>query len=320
MKKILLASTALVGLAGAASAEIAISGYAELGIGGGDAIETQFINDFTLQFDMTSTTDGGVEFGASAELQSDGSPNPNGNASWDNLNAWVSGSFGKITLGEVDGAFDWALTEVAAGSSIFDEHTTHVGYDGNGFFDGDYDNQQLRYEYSFGDFAAAISAELDDTTGTGHMDPTFQVGVKWKGSMGGMDVGAGLGYVSADGYDVIGVSANAALAAGFKVGLNYSDFEADTGGFASHRFGTLTGGDSGTHVAVGVTYQTGALLLHANYGKYEFDNNPDIDGWGVVANYDLGGGMLATAGYASDVDAATAGDQNQFSAGLALSF
>ncbi len=66
MKKILLATTALVGFAGAAAAEITMSGYAEMGIAGGDGpgIETQFHQDWQINFDLVGETDGGLSFGA----------------------------------------------------------------------------------------------------------------------------------------------------------------------------------------------------------------------------------------------------------------
>ena len=44
---------------------------------------------------------------------------------------WVNGSFGNITLGDTDGAFDWALSEVGALTAITDDHTSHAGYSGN---------------------------------------------------------------------------------------------------------------------------------------------------------------------------------------------
>ncbi|HEX9858652.1 MAG TPA: porin, partial [Paracoccaceae bacterium] len=49
MKKILLATTALVGFAGAAAAEVALTGYAEIGVAGGNGgVETQFWNDIDV--------------------------------------------------------------------------------------------------------------------------------------------------------------------------------------------------------------------------------------------------------------------------------
>ncbi|MEO1580050.1 MAG: porin, partial [Pseudomonadota bacterium] len=74
MKKVLLASTALVVSAGIAAADVSLSGSAELGIFDDDT-ETQFHTDIDVTFTMSGETDGGLTFGASIDLdESDGDP------------------------------------------------------------------------------------------------------------------------------------------------------------------------------------------------------------------------------------------------------
>ena len=69
MKTLLLASTALVATAGIAAAEVTITGYAEIGIVGGDAYATdQWHSDIDVTFAMTGESDGGLAFGASVDL------------------------------------------------------------------------------------------------------------------------------------------------------------------------------------------------------------------------------------------------------------
>ena len=61
----ILASTALVATAGAASAQdIALSGMAEMGIFGGQDIDTQFFTDVDVTFTMSGEADNGLTFGA----------------------------------------------------------------------------------------------------------------------------------------------------------------------------------------------------------------------------------------------------------------
>ena len=63
MKNILYATTALVATAGIASADVSISGFAEVGIfdtGNGDM---QLFNDIDVTFSMTGETEGGISFG-----------------------------------------------------------------------------------------------------------------------------------------------------------------------------------------------------------------------------------------------------------------
>src|SRR6056297_1358365 len=78
MKKILFATTALVASAGIASAEVALSGYAELGVFenqngtgdgfSGDATKAQVFSDIDVTFSMSGEADNGLTFGASIDL------------------------------------------------------------------------------------------------------------------------------------------------------------------------------------------------------------------------------------------------------------
>jgi len=277
-----------------------------------------------VNFNMSGSTDNGLEFGAKVQLDdTNGSHSVNGTPTFDDEAVWVSGSFGKVTLGETDGAFDWALAEIYSGSAIFDDHSTHAGAYWFTGLDGVYDNQVMRYEYSFGDFAVALSAEMDDTS-TG--DTNWAIGGKWSGSMGGMDVSAGLGYQDNGANSVVGVSASAAMSNGFSVALGYADLD----GIASHWTQSGTTGTTSAFAdswyGVGVAYTTGALTVGANYGSYDTDIG-DVSGWGLVVNYDLGGGAVAMAGYgSSDVPAGAdfgsfnGNGEDTFSVGLGLSF
>lgn len=319
MKKVLLASTALVGFAGAAAAEVSLSGYAEIGVFGGSDIETQFHNDIVVNINMSGTTDNGLEFGAKVQLDdTNGADAINGSPTFDDEAVWVSGSFGKVTLGETDGAFDWALSEIYAGSALADDHSTHAGAYWYTGLDSTYDNQIMRYEYSFGDFAAALSVEMDDT-GVG--DENIGLGAKWAGAMGGMDVSAGLGFQDNGTNSVWGLSASAAMANGVSVSFGYADLD----GTVFHSSTVIAGSPaSDSWWGLGVAYTTGALTVGANYGVFDTTAG-DIAGYGVVANYDLGGGAVAMFGYGhSDCDVAcgswNGGGENTWSAGLGLSF
>ena len=341
MKKILLASTALVGFAGAAAAEISLSGYAEIGIFGGDDVETQFHNDWQVNFNFSSTTDSGVEFGGKVQIEEGNSPSAiNGNVGSDDEAFWVSGAFGKVTLGETDGAFDWALSEIYSGTGLQDDHSTHAGAYWFTGLDGNYDNQIMRYEYSFGDFGVALSAEMDDdincattvcgATGDGiTSDVSFALGGKWAGNISGVDVGAGIGYQDNGTNSVWGLSGSAGFSNGFSVALGYADLDG-----ISDAVGNGTPVDSWWGIGVAYTPATmSALTLGVNYGEYDatnaVDDNPS--GWGIVANYDLGGGAVAMASYGSssgtgvtnggaDYGAGNGNGPDTFSLGLGLSF
>jgi len=305
MKKILLATTALVGFAGAAAAEVSISGYAEMGIAGGNAgAITQFWTDANVVFAMSGTTDGGLEFGAKVDLDSlPANVGPGMTQGGESM--WISGSFGKLTMGDTDGALDWAASEIYMGTAIADDHSSHAGAYWNSGLDGSAGGQIARYEYSFGSFAAAVSAEIDNT---GAGNNVFGVGVKYSGDMGGTAVGFGLGYQDNSVSQVWAASANATMSNGIAINAGYADLDA-----------------AGTWAGIGLGYTTGALLVQANYGAYD-TGAVTVDGWGLVANYDLGGGAVLMAGYgtgdtpAGNEIGGTYGSTDTFSIGLGLSF
>ncbi|MDG4650589.1 porin, partial [Roseibacterium sp. SDUM158017] len=321
------ATTALVATAGVAMADVAISGYAEMGIAGGSdnaandtAGVTQFFQDIDVTFTMSGTSDNGLTFGASVDIDETAA----GTNSFDDngTTVFISGDFGTLTMGDTDGAFDWALTEANIGSpgSIDDSETLHAGYSGNSGLDGTYDGQVLRYDYSMAGFGAALSVEMDDTVDGG--DPAYGLGAKYSGDIAGGSYGIGIGYqtvndtdgatVGDQGTDVIGFSASVSLDSGLSAALNYSQID-----------GTGTDADEdGVHMAIGASYTFDAITVHANYGSYDWDDaatTPDSSGYGLAAAYDLGGGLSAHLGYGySDNDGID--DESSWSLGLAMSF
>lgn len=307
MKKVLFATTALVASAGFAAADVTLSGSAEMGIqDAGGAAGVEFFNDLDVTFKLSGATDNGLSFGATIDLDEVGDDddvagvgagdaigsNPRNTAtSLEEHSVFISGDFGTITMGDTDGAFDKVMQEVNfAAGSINDAETTHTGFSGNAGLDGTTDGQILRYDYSFGDFALAVSAELDDL---GTQDDVYGIGIRYTADFGGTTIGFGLGFQDAGtGGDITGVSIDANFGNGFVAGINYWD---------------TTGND---HTAIGVGYTMDALSIGVNYGEF----GTGADGFGLAVNYDLGGGAVVQFGYGSG----TAVDA--WSLGVAMSF
>jgi outer membrane protein OmpU len=116
MKKVLFATTALVATAGVASADVAISGSAEMGIVGGERYDnnTQFLQSVDVRFAMTGTADNGLSFGATIDLDdlADGAilgNDPVDSRTFSDFTVFISGELGTLTMGDTDGALDWAL-------------------------------------------------------------------------------------------------------------------------------------------------------------------------------------------------------------------
>ncbi|MGP1357669.1 porin [Roseicyclus sp.] len=334
MKKVLFATTALVATAGVASADIALSGSAQMGIqGGNNNATTQFVQDIDVTFTMSGTADNGLTFGAAIDLDENAA---NVNQDDAGVAIFVSGDFGTLTMGDTDGALDWAMQEVDfnGAASINDDHTSHAGFNGNGGLDGHYDGQILRYDYSFGDFAVAVSVEQDDNqTALGNFfgaaiantagvtaDPIWGLGVRYSGSFGGGSFGVGLGYqFTNDGFDnvagnqgvaITGLSGRVALDSGFSAALNYSMIEVDGAN------------NDGTHMGIGASYTFDAITVHANYGEYDWDPGAilaDANGYGLSAAYSFGGGLSAHLGYGYGETGAAAG-VSTWSFGLNMAF
>jgi len=371
MNKLLLASTALVASTTFAMADVDLSGFAEMGIFGGEAsdgtsIDTQFHTDIDVTFSMSGETDAGLTFGASVDLdESIGDNNADDGlgesaATRDDSDdggatIFVSGSLGTLTMGDTDGALDFAMTEAIIGSSLGDNHE-HAGYYGNNGLDGTFDDQVARYDYSFGDFAIAVSAEIDDdpdtleidTNGDGILDDAADdfaqvendtilgIGAKYNGEFAGISFGAGIGYqqlgmnvaVDTDGdginddiddmdSSVIGASLSLNMENGIQAILNYSSFdESFLGGFED-------AGLLDSHFGVAVGYEFGSFLVAVNYGKFDFEDGGDNSGIGVIANYDLGGGAELQAGYGrNEINRDDLDDQeyDTYSFGIAMAF
>lgn len=337
MKKVLFATTALVASAGIASAQgVTVSGSAEMGIVGGDGMETQFYTGVDVRFRMSGETDNGLTFGATVDLDDVGETavrgfdiadtGPNELADY---NVFLSGDFGTITMGDTDGAFDWALTDLDQIADINDSNTEHAGFNGNAGLDGAYDGQVARYDYSFGDFAFAVSAEMDDT---GAGDPVFGIGGKYSGDLGGVTLGVGLGYQSVSGatmtdglgamivgdYNIVGLSVDAAFNGGIRAIVNYSKADVPAGFVGIEE-----------HWGAGIFYSMDALSVGVNYGVYGSNDDTqvaDSEGFGLAVNYDLGGGATVQFGYGSGQadDGTGTGTQapstDSFSLGVAMSF
>lgn len=344
MKKILLATTMLAGTAGFAAAEVTLSGSAEIGVWSSPAGDLQFWQEVEVVFGLSGTTDGGLEFGASVDLDEAAKTDSDGTDD-DGFTVWVSGAFGKVTMGDTDGALDWAVADQYSLTSLADDHTTHVAvFNANGL-DAlpvlgravGQDGQIVRYENTVGDFGFALSLEQVGNGATGG-ETIWGVAGKYAVDLGGTTLNVGLGHQQSTGpleyldptaapavppatlgltpgkVKQTAVSVGASFAGGFSGSLAYAD--------------TSAGGGMGfDHIGLSLDYASGPLGLNVNYGKVSLDTAfaavagfDSFDSWGAAANYDLGGGAKVMFGYASDMDAFAAGDQDQWSLGMGLSF
>ncbi|MGB2489217.1 MAG: porin [Candidatus Puniceispirillales bacterium] len=116
MRKILLATTALVAVTGVSHAEVSINGYYEFGYESVSDDQSTDVddmyNDHEIHISFSSTTDTGLSFGARTEMEADASNTGN-----DESSMYLSGDFGKIELGQNDGAGPTYVTFPGYGSN-----------------------------------------------------------------------------------------------------------------------------------------------------------------------------------------------------------
>ena len=335
MKKLLIASTALVATAGMAAADITMSGYAEIGMtDNGGAVGMEMHSDMDVTFKLSGASDNGLTFGASIDLDevsggiaSTGGPHA----------VHVSGAFGTLTMGDTDGALDKANAEVAALTTIADDHSTHAGYNGGACLDS---SDVLRYDTTAAGFGISASIGQSDVAVANDV-----MGYGITTTLGTVAVSAA--YQADNVQDITAVSAKTSLG-GLTITANYSEATMAatakiTAADATYTAGVTTAGSAANdifvaavaaqaeinnsyeHTGLGLAYTVNGVNLHANFGQYDYDDGSQADGYGLAANYSLGGGATVMVGYGSGNARATtitpqAADVSTFSIGLGLSF
>jgi len=151
MKKLLVASTALLMTAGAAAADVTVGGNGRMGLHF-DGEDWNFTSRVRVTFTLSGQTDNGLSFGGS--IRADNAANGAAGAAG---NIWVSGAFGKVMMGDVDGA-----AEVVAGN------VSGVGLTGLGdlndtvyfsdFVGDPVQDPTFQYTYTMSGFTFAASA------------------------------------------------------------------------------------------------------------------------------------------------------------------
>ena len=283
MKKILLATTLLAASTGFAAAEVALSGDARMGILSDfdnpltltiDENDLAFTSRARVKFDLTGETDGGLAFGASFRAD-----NAGGAASGTAGSVFISGAFGKLSMGDVDGAAKAAVGHVSGVGLTGLDDMNESTFFGNG--DGVTDPSAL-YEYSTGDLTIYASA-TNPAAGAALTD-AYSIAAKY--AFG--DYTIALGYenlqnnVGPGEIDHIILGASAKFGA-VTVKANYG--QADGGPFVND-----------SQWAVSVDYTADALTVTAFYT--DDSELLGAEAYGLGAAYDLGGGAKVVGGYA----------------------
>ncbi|KPN61633.1 porin [Aliiroseovarius crassostreae] len=291
MKKILIATTALVATTGYAAADINLSGAAAAGFQyfDTDIVEEKVVThfDYTLTIAMSGETDGGLTFGTDLTITGSDTGTLNGG----DLVAYIEGGFGKFSAGNVGSAVDATL---GLGDLGFDG----LGTDNVAETLVDYNDQgSLMYKGTFGDFAVAASYNmsvdgLDPNVG----DKANEFSIAATYNMGDYDFG--LGYDERG--DTFTVKAGANVS-GFDIDALFSKGEVVANTkvkFAGMVLDTTLADTDVTAWGLTAGYTMGATTVTAAYSNADFDG-AELDIYGVGVAYDLGGGAKVKGGVAS---------------------
>jgi len=330
MKKVLLTSTALILSAGIAAAEVTVGGDGRMGIiDRDDAAGLQFTSRIRISFAASGETDGGLTFGGSIRADNAGASatgatsatvlvndaagrtpgsalyvptfltttsvtNGGGGVNGFAGNVFVSGAFGKLSMGDVSGAAEKAVGDLSGvgltGLGGLNEATYLLNNTGRGSL-----RPNALYEYSFGDVTLYASAETPAFSNAGYgigakySPGTYTVAIGYES----VDFGGAIGTLD---HVIIGGSANFA---GATIKALYGNLE--------NAFDDQYG--------LSADYTFGATTVTA-FAINQFDGEVD---YGLGGSYDLGGGAALKGGVVRN-NFPGGGDTTAFDFGMSMSF
>ena len=327
MKTIVLASSIMALSVGFAAAEVTLSGDARMGIISNfddaatlaiDESDLQFTSRARVKFTLSGSTDGGLEFGASFRADNAGASTSvstgldgiagtaddivtvgGGAVNGSEGSVFISGAFGKLSMGDVDGAANAAVGQVSGVGLTGLGDLNELQYDNGGNF-GSADPSAL-YEYSTGDLTFYASVTQPSAT-----TDAYSIAAKY--ALG--DYTVALAYEALEnslGDDFRDIYVGGTATFGAVTMKAIYGHETSNAGFDQDQF------------AVSVDYNADALTLTAYYTD---DSNIGtvVNGfskaYGLGAAYDLGGGASVVGGYSHN----DTSNQDAYDLGVSMSF
>ncbi len=317
MKKLLLATSILAGTAGLAAAEITLSGDARMGFlddfvyAPGADDDLGFTSRARVAFNFSGETDGGLSFGAS--FRADNSSNAaNGKAG----SVFLSGAFGKISMGDVDGAAVAAVGHVDGVGLTGLSDLNESAFIGNGGLADDdltdldslatnfalTGDPSVLYEYTTGNIGLFV----------GVTNPGFESSFPFDG-------------VTAETTDGVAWSIGANYSTdAYKFGIGYEDLDVDST--------TTLGNLSADHLYLGADATFGAFTAKVRWGQASIDATgptglaiatapTDFDQWSLSGTYAMD--AISVTGFYADKqfdNAAGANVLSRESMGLGASY
>ena len=259
MKKLLLASTALVMSAGVAAADVSLSGDGWMGVERDNSNDFNLISRARVTFTLSGETDTGLGFGgsfradnAAATVNTAGAVNGAGGS------VFIEGEFGRLSMGDVDSALQDQMFNTPHIGVLENNQDSRITALGSG------PNPSALYSYSLDGFGVALSVGQTNTN-----NQQASIGASY--SFDGFGIAVGYEYQDND-DDHLLVSGQAT-------------FEGIT---ATGFYGRLSGNDQ-FGLAVATSFDEIGVQARA---KRDFAGNDHL---GLGVTYDLGGGATMGA-------------------------
>jgi len=336
MRKILLATTALVAVAGVAQADITISGKYEFGYET-ESDDTSYDQDTMFQadaitFSFSNTTDSGLVISGRTVYDSDA-------GSADESSFTVAGDFGSLTMGQDDGAganfmpwvvplnnnlgsYDASVPTISTTGAALTGVYAYPQYRSDDEVKVTYTSPSMggfSFGYSVADTAKTDNLSSTSSTGTTNADTeaNTSLGASYSGDLGGVSV-----HITAmmeDSGEATDTSENDAY--GISLSSGGVTLAVATGG-------TKTGStiDSDTVVA-GIGYQINddlTVAAHVVDSENSVTNGDTFKANGISASYNIASGLnfsISMNNYeGKDTSASTTNDGSNVRASLVATF
>ena len=304
MKKILLATTVLAATAGFASAEVAVTGKARMGVISDAAGNVEFTQRLRIYFTGSGETDGGLSFGGTVRNDQSGV----GNTANGDSTVFISGAFGKITMGDVSGATDSIVGQISGVGLTSLGTLNEISPLGNS-------KTAALYTYSAGaltfglGFGQPTGAKDAVSAAVAYSTDMFTVAIGYEDGVSGnaKTTTTAATYMDQNRLTVSGSTTFSGVTLKARVSSN-------------DKRNTLAGQTKNTAYALSADYAMNGVNLTAFFTEgagYRASDFDGVEAWGVGASYDLGGGASIVGGVAR---ANVAGQEAIYDLGVSMAF
>jgi outer membrane protein OmpU len=229
---------------------------------------TSGVNRFRISFAGSGETDSGISYGISGRAEQSDSTTAG--------SQYVSGAFGKISMGDLGGADKDAAGHIAGGVGL-------SGMGSNNEILYQARNHNLGYEFSTSGLTFGYSQNTAVQTGS-----NSAMGIKWSGDMGGTGLTIGVGQSK------VGTATQSTMS-----------LAVSTGGLTIKAIQSTN--DNGPVVAAVTKARSGASGTADVFGS-AVDNTPDTDHTGVSVSYSMD--AVSVTAYTKTVSTAGSADKD----------